>query len=283
MGAQLGSYRDLIDNLHRLLTANGIAIPEHLRLPATRSPQAEVSFINDPDGSQSLHATMPTFQEFRQQQQHDPGALSPEMVLSATGTSSDGGDVERKYTGRLENLSISQQQQQQYGLNNAAAYGGSDPMSANPQSGQTWQAGNHSGDFDTAQAAVDFVLALEKPCLSHHPADFDNLSDDSNGHSLMLQAPLLSRQPNRPQTILNSAPPKAQPAAVTQAPQASWNVPVFEIEKLLNLSDRLSLEGELTPVEAWQRVRRHPGFAAMTYDQLEGLRNVLLSNVKCYG
>ena len=282
LDVQLSSYRDLINNLHRLLTANGIAIPDHLRLPQTLSPQAKVTFINDGDGSQSLQATMPTFQEFRQQQQQDQEGFSPEMVLSGTETSdtSDMGNVERKYTGRIENLNISQQQ---YDLNNAAAYVSPDPMSTKDQKGRASQFNDGTGNFDTAQAAVDFVLALEKPCLAHHPADFDNLEADSNGHSLMLQAPLLSRQPNRSQTTLTTAPPNAQPAAVTQAPATTWNVPAFEIEKLLSLSDRLSLDGELTPVEAWQRLRQHPGFASMTYVQLEGLRDVLLSNVKCYG
>ena len=262
------------------MVTNGITIPDHLRLPQTRSPVAEISFIDFPDGSQSLHATMPTFQEFRQHQQHDDDkpeldGASPDMThaQTVTSTTSDTTDVERSYSGRIETLNISQRFRE---MNSSTAYSSPNTMTSHNQLGDAQFSRRDGGGLDTAQNAVDFVLALEKPCLAHHPADFDNLNADSNGHCLMLQAPLLSRQPNRSQ----SNPTNSQAAAATQS---GWNVTVIEIEKLLNLSDRLSLDGELTPVEAWQRIRRHPGFPYMTTEQLETLRDVLLSNVKCYG
>ena len=283
--AEIGSYHDLINNLHAYITSNGLAIPNHLKLPHTRSPEAEVSFIDFPDGSQSLQATMPSFQEFRHTQQHPQGSKSPEQVLSATTSGTDeSGDVERRYIGRIESLNISQQRQI---AANMSAQGTVTPaqlqnMSMPPPEGHL----GYESNLDTAQVAVDFVLALERPCLAHHPLDFDDLNTDSSGHSLMLQSPLLSHQPNRSQATSSSASthPTTQATSVgTSSSRPKWSVPAFEIEKLFNLSGRLSLEGELTPIEAWQRIRKHPGFPAMKNDQLETMRDVLLSNVKCYG
>jgi hypothetical protein len=60
-------------------------------------------------------------------------------------------------------------------------------------------------------------------------------------------------------------------------------VPAVEVERLLNLSSRLSLEGELTPIEAWQRIKQHPGFATLDRGRLQQLKAVILPEVQCYG
>ncbi|KAK5071403.1 hypothetical protein LTR70_010578 [Exophiala xenobiotica] len=63
----------------------------------------------------------------------------------------------------------------------------------------------------------------------------------------------------------------------------TWDVPIVELQKLLNLSERLSLDGEITPIEAWQRICRHAGFSRLTRSMLESLRAELAGQVACYG
>lgn len=56
------------------------------------------------------------------------------------------------------------------------------------------------------------------------------------------------------------------------------------IEQLLKLSESVPLfEDELTPVQAWDEVRRHPQLATLAVTRLEGLKSALLKGVKCYG
>lgn len=56
--------------------------------------------------------------------------------------------------------------------------------------------------------------------------------------------------------------------------------PAVEVDKLLQLSSQLSLEGELTPIEAWHRIKQHPGFVTLNRDRLEQLKVVLLPGVR---
>lgn len=125
------------------------------------------------------------------------------------------------------------------------------------------QPGSHPNGLDATQVGIDFVLALENPCLHHTRADLD--STESYGHMLTTHAPLLSNGP-RP----------LQPAS-------SWTIPVVEIERLLNLSSQLNLAGELTPVQAWSRIKSYPGFEKLNLDQFEILEKALLKEVRCYG
>lgn len=64
---------------------------------------------------------------------------------------------------------------------------------------------------------------------------------------------------------------------------ASWEVPGADIERLLNLSTSFQLQDEITPVQAWYRLKMHPGFARISEAQLERLRALLECDVKCHG
>jgi hypothetical protein len=121
----------------------------------------------------------------------------------------------------------------------------------------------HPNGLDAAQVGIDFVLALENPCLTHTKTDLE--STESYGHILTTNAPLLSHGP-RP-----------------LRPASSWTIPVVEIERLLNLSSQLNLAGELTPVQAWSRIRSYPGFEKLNLDQLDNLKQALLKEIQCYG
>lgn len=134
----------------------------------------------------------------------------------------------------------------------------------------------HPHGLDATQVAVDFVLALEQPCLSHHVSSAGGDGDDGTGHQLMLQAPILSHGP--------SSTLSARGSGSRGIPEGStWSVPAVELEKLLQFSEGLDLDGEITPVQAWQRLHRHERFSELTRENLDGLREALLSRIECYG
>lgn len=66
--------------------------------------------------------------------------------------------------------------------------------------------------------------------------------------------------------------------------QNSWQIPAVGIEKLLQLSTSIPIsEGELTPVQAWDILRKRPDFVALSPARLEALTETLIKEVKCYG
>ena len=74
----------------------------------------------------------------------------------------------------------------------------------------------------------------------------------------------------------------AEPSARLQ-PNTTWQVPSAGIERLLELSDTIPLDGELTPVQAWNQIRKHQHYSGLEVERLEGLKMALLAHVKCYG
>ena len=121
--------------------------------------------------------------------------------------------------------------------------------------------------LDSPEVAIEFVLALEHPCMTHiqHPLD-SHLSDPS-GHVHMASAPLFSNAPRQPK------------------PNTTWNWTAngSVIKELLNLSASINLEGEITPVEAWHRLRQHPNFWRLDLQGVENLKNELSMMVRCCG
>lgn len=131
---------------------------------------------------------------------------------------------------------------------------------------------SHPQGLGATQVGVEFVLALEQPCLGHHYAHA--IDAEGSGHEMMLMSPIMSRSP-----ALNAStePRSGLPSG------SKWMVPAVELEKLLEFSDRLSLDGEITPVEIWQRIRQHPNFGILTRHGLSALQTTLVPKVTCYG
>ncbi|CAF9924113.1 hypothetical protein IMSHALPRED_006108 [Imshaugia aleurites] len=117
---------------------------------------------------------------------------------------------------------------------------------------------------DTIETAIDFILALEHPCIPHLPYQ-DPPSTDPANHMMMASTPLMARSPDPPQ--FNS----------------SWTASGTIIKELLNLSSSINLEGEITPVEAWHRLHDHPDFWRLNRDQIESLKQELSTKVRCCG
>lgn len=117
---------------------------------------------------------------------------------------------------------------------------------------------------DTIETAIDFVLALEHPCMPHIPYQ-DPASADPANHMMMASTPLMARSPDPPQ--FNS----------------TWTASGAIIKELLNLSSSINLEGEITPVEAWHRLHDHPDFWKLDRAQIERLKRELSTAVRCCG
>ncbi|KAL9124870.1 MAG: hypothetical protein Q9217_005849 [Psora testacea] len=124
-----------------------------------------------------------------------------------------------------------------------------------------------SAVLDTIENAIDFVLALEHPCMAHIPYPPESGGAEPANHMMMASTPLVARAPLSPK----------------DNPNTSWTASGAIIKELLNLSSGINLEGEITPVEAWHRLHAHPEFSRLDPRGLEALKKQLSVAVRCYG
>ena len=118
---------------------------------------------------------------------------------------------------------------------------------------------------DTIETAIEFVLALEHPCMRHLPYPANPPTDNPVNHLMMASTPLVARAPDVPRV------------------NQTWTASGAIIKELLNLSSSINLEGEITPVEAWHRLHQHPDFWRLDRKQIETLKRELSSIVRCCG
>ncbi|KAI9811424.1 MAG: hypothetical protein M1832_000893 [Thelocarpon impressellum] len=127
-------------------------------------------------------------------------------------------------------------------------------------------------DYD--QIGIDFVLTLERPCMGHMQSLLltaqESEADVVGGHALMA-----------------SCPP---PSHLAESPELAWTSEAAavdlrrpELATLMDLSHRLQLDGEITPVMAWAAIYVHPRRAELTARDFEILKGDLLGKVRCYG
>jgi len=121
-----------------------------------------------------------------------------------------------------------------------------------------------SASVATIEIAIDFVLALEHPCMSHIPYGDPESTDPAN-HMMMASTPLVARAPEAPQV------------------NQTWTTSGTIIKELLNLSSSINLDGEITPVEAWHRLHNHPDFWRLDRNQINDLKIELSTAVSCCG
>ncbi|KIX99368.1 uncharacterized protein Z520_04944 [Fonsecaea multimorphosa CBS 102226] len=275
--AQLQACRNAIRRLKELIKYHKIPLPLDLASdPHIQSPQATIELLGFPDSrTQHIRAQLPP--------ESDSGFLvyappAPNISTSSdlpyntlhSGSTTSSSDL-------FSGLTVSEAPTSLHEPSIYSQTASVPPISTPMQ---------HPQGLGATQVGVDFVLALEHVCLEHHAAHAT--ADDGSGHEMMLMSPIMWHSPARTQP--------AQPATATHQPSSTavntgsglpsgtrWSVPAVELEKLLDFSDKLSLDGEITPVEAWQRVRQHPNFGDLTRDGLEALKATLLPEVHCYG
>ncbi|KAH8803676.1 BZIP-type transcription factor [Xylogone sp. PMI_703] len=129
-------------------------------------------------------------------------------------------------------------------------------------------------ELDYEQIGIDFVLAIERPCLCHMRV---NPEDQLYGHALMA-----------------SCVPGVYPEMNSNTPSdASFDTPSPSLESytlsksclagLLEHSKRLSLNGEVTPVMVWDMILNSPRLPEFTVTDFNNIIEQLSKKVKCYG
>ncbi|KAF1944075.1 hypothetical protein EJ02DRAFT_420653 [Clathrospora elynae] len=146
---------------------------------------------------------------------------------------------------------------------------GQQPLTLQHHAQQSSQLQQSGLDYD--QIGIDFVLTLERPCMDHmqflmvraHDAD-----ETISGHALMATAP--------PDAHIANCPEEKYPH---QMP----DVTMPDLMKLLDLSNRLPLDGEITPIMAWVKILRDENFKGLLKEDIELIKGELLAKVRCYG
>ena len=253
---EITAYQNLVRRLQETLASHGIQVPPDLQDVQAAGTMARVQLVGAIPQEQRIEAFMPAF---------DGSAPSPH---------------------ELNQLAIAEQ----YGTagptrsSQSSSLASSVPSSSNfppPEHGasetsETRPHENVNGPGVT-QVGVNFVLALEQPCLHHHqnfePPELLAAGSIGSGHLAMLSSPIIARAPT---FSFNGR--HAERSIGSQ-----WQVPAIELERLLNLSQQIDLNGEITPIQAWQALKHHSSFESLRLEQLQILIDALLPNVKCYG
>ncbi|KAH7398997.1 hypothetical protein DE146DRAFT_788983 [Phaeosphaeria sp. MPI-PUGE-AT-0046c] len=123
-------------------------------------------------------------------------------------------------------------------------------------------------ELDRTDLAVEFIMTLEKPCINRATSTVLDLGERSVDYAL--QAPSTGVY----HTFLEDNVLKTGPKEV------AVNV---SLDKLLALSVDFKLEGEVTPIQAWQQIVLHPQFCSIGIETMRRLVEQLLWHVKCYG
>ncbi|KAM7192560.1 AP-1-like transcription factor [Naviculisporaceae sp. PSN 640] len=128
--------------------------------------------------------------------------------------------------------------------------------------------------LDYEQAGIDFVLTLESGCVREHVAWVTHPSP-LNGN----------KEPHRDpcgHALMATCPPEAFRG---EQQQKSWELSKADLSTLLELSKKLDLDGEVTPVMAWGMILDHPrlGDIITTTQDFVWLTEELAKKAKCYG
>ncbi|TDZ65863.1 AP-1-like transcription factor [Colletotrichum trifolii] len=158
------------------------------------------------------------------------------------------------------------------------------PQMMGGQQPQTTQAQTPGGGrgVDFEQAGIDFVLTLEKPCMNHMPWLLERASETGGepcGHALMAScppAPFLELTPEIPFGYNNVN-------GELDSQQRTWDINKGSLSILLDLSKKLNLDGEVTPVMAWGMVLGHYRAGELRSEDFQRLTDELKDKVRCYG
>lgn len=98
------------------------------------------------------------------------------------------------------------------------------------------------------------------------------------GHALMATCPPDAHPEERPEVPFGHNLPLEG-----ENPQKTWDVSKSDLAILLDLSKRLQLDGEITPVMAWGMILGDPRFNEFNSNDFKHMAEDLLPKVRCYG
>ncbi|KAF7541572.1 hypothetical protein G7Z17_g11911 [Cylindrodendrum hubeiense] len=155
------------------------------------------------------------------------------------------------------------------------------------------------GGMDVEQAGIDFVLTydnfpskseaylsshphLEEPCKAHLQFLLERKDEPGGepcGHALMASCPPEPFPESRPDLPFGHA--HLQGDAVWG--HGTWQPTKADLSTLLDLSKKLDLDGEVTPVMAWGMLLAHPRAQELGVQDFQRLTDELVRKVRCYG
>lgn len=116
------------------------------------------------------------------------------------------------------------------------------------------------------------LCSLERPCMDHMQMlclQSQNSKEEISGHALMATCPPVTHLVNH--------------GEIQYPHQIPSEMPQGDLLKLLDLSARLPLEGEITPVMAWAYIMRDPRFGNLIERDFMNIMTDMLPKVRCYG
>jgi hypothetical protein len=107
-----------------------------------------------------------------------------------------------------------------------------------------------------------------------------------NGHALMASCPPVAYGDILPDTPFRL--PDAMDTNMDGSPNhccgpPTWKTGRGDLSVLLDLSSKLHLDGEITPIMVWGMIMSHPRFREITIADLTRLSQELMRKVRCYG
>lgn len=117
--------------------------------------------------------------------------------------------------------------------------------------------------------------------MDHIPFLVERASDpegDFCGHALMASCPPEPHPEIKPELPFGHGPTNMNGNA-----QKTWDLTKPDLANLLDLSKRLNLDGEITPVMAWGMVLGHPRFSELSTSDFSNVCLELGGKVRCYG
>ncbi|KFY48509.1 hypothetical protein V495_01266, partial [Pseudogymnoascus sp. VKM F-4514 (FW-929)] len=120
---------------------------------------------------------------------------------------------------------------------------------------------------------------LERPCMDHLQFLVELSSTPEGipcGHALMATCPPVPHP-------ADEMPWGHGVANLPHEELKTWDLQKGDLANLLDLSMRLNLDGEITPVMAWGMVLGHPRFGELGARELTMVVEELRPKVRCYG
>lgn len=118
--------------------------------------------------------------------------------------------------------------------------------------------------------------------MEHLPFLLDRSRDtecEPCGHALMASCPPKPFNELPPDLPFGSSNVRDD----TSSDQRTWELTKADLSTLMDLSARIDLDGEITPVMAWGMVMSHPRFMDLELCDLRALTRELGRKVRCYG
>lgn len=116
------------------------------------------------------------------------------------------------------------------------------------------------------------VLArLEEVCHDHAMmmcVRSDNSETEVSGHAMMMSCPPPDHVHEHPEVVY---------------PHKAPELPAPDLMRLYDLSQKLPLGGEITPVQALQLIRAHERYGELTVADFDVLKKDLREKSRCYG